>query len=70
MKAKEKIQTNFHQTVPQTRAQKIAMYMKMPKREVVKMLVNCGDLLSGFNAVVCYAETELKQSQPRKAVKK
>ena len=34
------------QVVEQTRDEKIAMYMKITKRELAEMLVNCNDVLA------------------------
>jgi len=33
----------------QTRKQKIAMYMKCPKKELAEMLVNCNEVLKSLN---------------------
>ena len=34
------------QIIEQTREEKIAMYMKLTKRELAEMLINCNDMLS------------------------
>lgn len=36
------------QVIQQTRDEKIAMYMKLNKRELAEMLVNCNELISKF----------------------
>jgi hypothetical protein len=35
----------MYQIVEQTREEKIAMYMKMPKKHLVDMLINCNDII-------------------------
>ena len=34
--------------IEQTRDEKIAMYMKLTKRELIEMLVNCNELIAKF----------------------
>jgi hypothetical protein len=34
---------------PQTRKQKIAMYMKCPKKELAEMLVTCNEIIKSLN---------------------
>ncbi len=33
------------QIIEQTREEKLAMYMKLPKKEIAEMLINCNDLI-------------------------
>lgn len=35
------------QVVEQSRKEKVAMYMKVPKVKLVEMLINCNDILQG-----------------------
>jgi len=36
------------QIVKQTNKEKTAMYMKLPKKKLVEMLINCNDVLDGL----------------------
>lgn len=35
----------MYQIIEQTEEEKIAMYMKMPKKQIIKMLLNCNRLI-------------------------
>lgn len=37
------------QVVPQTDKQKMAMYMKMPKKKIIKMLIQCNKILDSYS---------------------
>lgn len=50
------------QVVKQARGEKIAMYMKLSKRELAEMLVNANDALAARSAV----EVVLPPAQPQK----
>lgn len=36
------------QTVEQTKEEKIAMYMKLPKKQIAEMLINCNDIITAL----------------------
>lgn len=36
------------QKVEQTKEEKMAMYMKLPKKQVVEMLINCNDIITAL----------------------
>ena len=40
-----KTNANFVQIVPQTKEEKVAMYMKHSKKEIIEMLINCNDMI-------------------------
>ena len=37
--------TNYYQVVEQTKDEKVAMYMKLTKRELIEMVIHCNELL-------------------------
>ena len=37
------------QIIEQTKKEKIAMYMKLPKKEIIEMLINCNDMFMQKN---------------------
>ena len=39
------------QIVEQSRSDKIKMYMKIPKKKLVEMLINCNDILSNVKDI-------------------
>lgn len=43
---------NYMQVVPQTDEEKLRMYMKMPKKKIAEMLVNCNRLLEQIQPTV------------------
>ena len=36
------------QIVEQTQEEKMAMYMKLPKKQIVEMLINCDDIITAL----------------------
>ncbi len=36
------------QIVEQTKDEKMAMYMKLPKKQIVEMLINCNDIITAL----------------------
>jgi hypothetical protein len=36
------------QIVEQTKEEKMAMYMKLPKKQIVEMLINCNDIITAL----------------------
>ena len=36
------------QVIKQTRKEKIKMYMKVPKKKLIEMLINCNEILDGM----------------------
>jgi len=36
----------MYQTLEQTKEEKIAMYMKLPKKQIIEMLINCNDIIT------------------------
>ena len=59
------------QIVEQTKEEKMAMYMKLPKKQIVEMLINCNDIITaltqaekilGHSNVKTMFQTNFKQS--------
>ena len=42
---------NFVQIVPQTKEEKVAMYMKHSKKEIIEMLLNCQTVMDAKTVV-------------------
>ena len=36
------------QIVEQTKEEKVAIFIKLPKREIIEMLINCNDIITGL----------------------
>ncbi len=36
------------QIIEQTKEEKVAMYMKLPKKQIVEMLINCNDIITAL----------------------
>ena len=36
------------QIVEQTKEEKMAMYMKLPKKQIAEMLINCNDIITAL----------------------
>ena len=45
---------NFVQVIPQSKEEKVAMYMKHSKKELIEMLLNCQEMLDSVNNKCCY----------------
>lgn len=39
------------QIVEQTKEEKMAMYMKLPKKQIAEMLINCNDIITALTQV-------------------
>lgn len=44
---------NFVQVIPQSKEEKVAMYMKHSKKELIEMLLNCQEMLDPVNNKCC-----------------
>ena len=44
---------NFVQVVPQTKEEKVVMYMKYSKEEIIEMLLNCQDVIENQQKKNC-----------------
>jgi len=52
------------QIVEQTKEEKMAMYMKLPKKQIVEMLINCNDIITALTqAKNCVIPVEAKNRQ-------
>lgn len=45
---KAEIDTLFYQIIPQTDEEKTAMYMKLPKKQLCEMLIQCNKHIEGL----------------------
>lgn len=46
------------QIIEQTREEKIAMYMKLPKKQIIEMLINCNDIITDLTQINGNIEAE------------
>ena len=54
------------QIVEQTKEEKMAMYMKLPKKQIAEMLINCNDIIASLmqakNCVIPAVMVELPEN--------
>ena len=42
------MKTNYYQVADTTKEEKMAMYMKLPKKQIAEMLINCNDIITAL----------------------